>query len=104
MRKIRSIGITLMAAAAALASAGTATAATSDLDDDGSLLTNVSVLPVQLCNSHIDVIGLTIPIATEYQTDECINAPVGNDEKVVSNLDATTVVQDPEKLADQLDK
>ncbi|WHT16140.1 hypothetical protein N8J89_23720 [Crossiella sp. CA-258035] len=103
MRKIRSAGITLMAAAAALASAGTATAATPGLDDTGSLLNNVSVLPVQLCNSHIDVIGLTVPIGTEYQTDECINAPVGNDEQVLSSLD-TTVVQDPEKLADQLGK
>lgn len=47
-------------------------------DNDGINLlndNNVSVLPVQLCNNNVAVLGLVAPIGSP-QNAKCVNAPI----------------------------
>ncbi|MQA94644.1 MAG: hypothetical protein GEV11_08300 [Streptosporangiales bacterium] len=37
---------------------------------------NVQLIPIQLCNSDIAVLGVQVPIASPETTGPCINGPV----------------------------
>ena len=64
------------AAAGLMALAPVANADTAD-NDGINLLNdnNLSVLPVQVCNSNVAVLGVVAPILSP-QTGDCVNAPV----------------------------
>nr|WP_042185537.1 hypothetical protein [Kibdelosporangium sp. MJ126-NF4] len=68
--------------AALLCQAGTAYAdrdedVLSGFDGDAPLVSNVSVLPVQMCGSGVFVDGLN-DVPNDVKMGNCTNAPVGN--------------------------
>ncbi|GAA4850499.1 hypothetical protein [Saccharopolyspora rosea] len=64
------------AAAGLMALAPVANADTADNDGINLLNDNdLSVLPVQVCNSNVAVLGAIVPILSP-QTGDCVNAPV----------------------------
>ena len=50
----------------------------SGFDGDAPLVSNVSVLPIQMCGSGVFVSGLKELPSTTGKTGNCTNAPTGN--------------------------
>ena len=73
---LKKAAIVAGAAAGLMALAPVANADTAD-NDGINLLNdnNLSVLPVQVCNSNVAVLGVVAPILSP-QTGDCVNAPV----------------------------
>lgn len=57
----------------------------SGFDGDAPFVSNVSVMPVQMCGSGIFVAGLT-DLPDSVKTGNCTNAPTGNPvQQIVTN-------------------
>nr|WP_218902564.1 hypothetical protein [Streptomonospora nanhaiensis] len=54
--------------------AGPAQAATNSGDQQFNQ--NLQVVPIQLCNANVSVLGVTVPVLSPQTTGDCINGPV----------------------------
>ncbi|CAM3694951.1 hypothetical protein GCM10009799_19940 [Nocardiopsis rhodophaea] len=43
---------------------------------------NLQVLPVQVCNANVGVLGLALPIASPQTTGHCTNGPISKNAEV----------------------
>jgi hypothetical protein len=71
----------LAAVAGTLAVGSPAFAAAGIVDgpaSSSSLINNVSVLPVQVCDSEVDVISVEVPVVSPDSAGDCTNGTVGD--------------------------
>ncbi|GAB3498088.1 hypothetical protein [Nocardiopsis coralliicola] len=71
---LRKITLAGLVAGAALGSALMAAPAQAD---DQQFNQNLQVLPVQVCNANVGVLGAAVPILSPQTTGDCTNGPVG---------------------------
>lgn len=69
----KTIGVAFAAAAGLMMMSGPANAGDFPPGDWNN---NVQLVPVQLCNSDIAILGVQVPIASPETTGPCINGPV----------------------------
>ncbi|GAA1092213.1 hypothetical protein [Nocardiopsis composta] len=73
MRKFAIAGLVAGAALGSVLMAGPAQAGDSS---DQQYNQNLQVLPVQLCNPNVAVLGATVPILSPQTTGDCTNGPI----------------------------
>lgn len=72
----KTIGVAFAAAAGLMMMSGAANA--QDGFPTGDWNNNVQLVPVQLCNSDIAILGVQVPVASPSATGPCINGPIQN--------------------------
>src|SRR5690606_42136904 len=72
MRKFAIAGLVAGAALGSVLMAGPAQAGDSS---DQQYNQNLQVLPVQLCNPNVAVLGVTVPVLSPQTTGDCTNSP-----------------------------
>ncbi|GAB3498073.1 hypothetical protein [Nocardiopsis coralliicola] len=70
MKKLTAAGLLAGAAMGAVLMAAPAQA------DDQQFNQNLQVVPVQLCNTNVGVLGAAVPILSPQTTGDCTNGPV----------------------------
>ncbi|WP_017623212.1 hypothetical protein [Nocardiopsis chromatogenes] len=71
LRKATVAGALIGAAAGAVLMAAPAQAT------DQTFNQNLQVVPVQVCNANVGVLGAAVPILSPQTTEDCTNGPVG---------------------------
>nr|WP_246422665.1 hypothetical protein [Nocardiopsis mwathae] len=66
----------LVAAGAAASALLGATLMAAPAHANGQANNNFQVLPVQVCNANVGVLGLALPLASPQKTGHCTNGPV----------------------------
>ncbi|GAB3463007.1 hypothetical protein GCM10027570_49760 [Streptomonospora sediminis] len=78
MKKLTAAGLLAGAAMGAVLMAGPAHAGGSGpYGGDQQFNQNLQVLPIQLCNTNLSVVGVTAPILSPQTTGDCTNGPRG---------------------------
>ncbi|MDA0565774.1 hypothetical protein LG943_15840 [Streptomonospora sp. S1-112] len=75
LKKFAAAGLIAGAAMGAVLMAGPAQAATGSGDQQFNQ--NLQLVPIQLCNTNIAVLGANVPVLSPQTTGDCINGPVG---------------------------
>ncbi|MBV2361827.1 hypothetical protein ACFPZ0_02070 [Streptomonospora nanhaiensis] len=73
LRKVTAAGLLAGAALGALLLAGPAQA--EDRGADQQFNQNLQVLPIQLCNTNVAVLGANVPVLSPQTTGDCVNGP-----------------------------
>ncbi|GAA1092234.1 hypothetical protein [Nocardiopsis composta] len=70
MKKITAAGLLVGAALGSVLMAAPAHA------DDQQFNQNLQLVPVQVCNANVAVLGATVPILSPQTTGDCTNGPI----------------------------
>ncbi|GAA1092201.1 hypothetical protein [Nocardiopsis composta] len=73
---LRKFAVAGLVAGAALGSVLMAGPAQAGDGSDQQFNQNVQVLPVQVCNANVAVLGLTVPVLSPQSTGDCTNGPI----------------------------
>ncbi|TQN33075.1 hypothetical protein FHX37_3073 [Haloactinospora alba] len=80
LRRLCMAGAVAGAAMGAVLMAGPAQA--SDHGGDQQFNQNLQVLPIEVCNANVGVLGASVPLGSPQKTGDCTNGPA------VANLDS----------------